>query len=116
MKALVSAIERIGEYVVIKNYETNIKSYKDYYKHLKCDVFDVVRVMWGKHDISIYVDDEGLLKSGVYGRKVKGYSQPLFGNFVITGGVDEEGNTLPIPDEINLEHYIGDINYITKGM
>lgn len=100
MRVIVSKISKVGSLC----YEADIDDYKDYYEHLECDCFDVVMVKWHGHDISIYVDDEGMLKEGNLGRMVEGYHAPLFGNMVICGGVDEEGETLPLPSEIGLHH------------
>lgn len=96
--------------------EVTIKKFEDYYTHLECDSFDVVRVEWFGKEVSIYVDDEGMLKEN-YGRNVLGYSQPLFGNMVITGGVDEEGNTLSLDASIttsNIDTLIDEVRYAIR--
>jgi len=118
MKALVSNI--IGEeYPIVKGSVVDINNYKDYYKHLECSTFDVVRVEWLGEEISIFVDDKGMLKSNNFGRMVvKGYPQPLFGNMVICGGVDNTGNTLPVPESIaviDLVELIGEVQYQIGG-
>jgi hypothetical protein len=117
MKALVSNI--IGEeYPIVKGSVVDINNYKDYYKHLECSTFDVVRVEWLGEEISIFVDDEGMLKSNNFGRMVKGCPQPLFGNMVICGGVDRNGDTIGIPENINLlnlNEFIGEIEYQIGG-
>jgi hypothetical protein len=115
MRAITSYISRVG---FIHNYEVFIDNYKDYYKHLECEMFDVVRVNWNGHDISIFVDDEALLKPRNYGRRVEGYPEALFGNMVICGGVDDEGETLDLPEEftlINVSDFISEVIYVTKG-
>jgi len=94
--------------------KVTIHNWRDYSKLLDCDLFDVVRVEWGGKDISLYVDDEGMLKEN-YGRRVEGYPEPLFGNIIVTGGVDSEGNTLSIPDDIIVSEHIGQIEYKIKG-
>ena len=94
-----------------------VKDYKDFYKLGGFDMFDVVRVNWGELDINIYLDDEGLLKSGNLGRMVEGYPNPLFGTLIITGGTDSEGNTLSVPDELNIldiPKYVGEVEYVVK--
>jgi len=83
--------------------EVQINDYKDYYKLLDAELFDVVMVRWDEINISIFVDDEGMLKSNNLGREVHGYPEPLFGNMVICGGVDIEGNTLDLPENITIE-------------
>ena len=95
--------------------KVEIGDYKDYYKLGGFENFDVVRVEWDGHEISLYVDDEGLLKSGNFGREVVGYPEPLFGTIIVTGGVDTKGNTLSIPEEINIldiPKYISDVKYV----
>lgn len=114
----IRAIVVTGKSLYEQVQEVQIESYKDYYKHICCDSFDIVRTEWDGEDISIYLDDEGLLKPQNYGRLVEGYPQPLFGNLVITGGVDAEGDTLPLPDKfnvINILKHIGEIEYVTRG-
>ena len=97
--------------------EVAINNYKDYYKHLDAGMFDVVRVRWLGRDISIFVDDEGMLKRN-FGRDVIGYPQPLFGNLVICGGVDHEGETLPL-DKVfttkNMHEFVSNIKYMIEG-
>lgn len=115
MKAIISKI--IGDGTMVSNYKAEIEDYTDYYKHGEFQLFDVVRVMWNDVEVNIYVDDEGMLRSGNFGRKVEGYPQPLFGNLILTGGVDSIGNTMDLPEEItlmNLEEFIGGIDYVTR--
>ena len=117
MRALVMDLNKVKTKDLISLYETDIKSYTDYYTHLNCDLFDVVMVEWDGEEISIYVDDEGMLKSGNLGCDVEGYPQPLFGNLVFTGGVDEEGDTLPLPEKFTMQdikRFVSKPSYITK--
>jgi hypothetical protein len=83
--------------------EVWIKNYKDYYKYLECDTFDAVTNAVG--DISAFIDDEGLLKSGnlVVDISPFAFPQPYAGNIVLVGGVDDEGETLPLPDYVTIE-------------
>jgi len=114
MRAILS---RINERMSIIDEEVSITNYKDYSKYLECDLFDVVSVEWNSEQISIFVDDEGMMKEN-FGRRVMGYPDPLFGNMVITGGVDSNGETLPAPEWLTREtvnQFIGDIEYRTKG-
>ena len=102
-------------------YEAEIGEYTDYYEHLKCEMFDVVSISvidknMVKHDLSIFVDDEGLFKPNNVGRLVGNYPQPLFGNLVIMGGVDEEGETLDCTlDLIDVVNMVSEPLYTTKG-
>jgi len=100
------------------NTKESVGDYKDYYRLGGFELFDVVRVEWKGLEISLYVDDEGMMKPNNYGREVVGYPQPLFGNIIVTGGVDAEGETLGVPEElsiVDLMDYINDPSYITKG-
>ena len=118
MKAIASNITLNENGVVeLSNKVVEISTYKDYYKHLECSTFDVARVEWLGEEISLYIDDEGLFKEGNLGREVKGYPQPLFGNIVICGGVDNKGNTLEVPDCITLENindFIKEVTHIAR--
>jgi len=102
---------------LVSNTKEKITNYKDYYKFLECDIFDVVTIDWKGYQLSLFVDDEGLLKSGNCGREIEGTCQPLFGNIVVCGGVDEEGNTMSVPIKmqiLDLMDIIGDIKYVVK--
>lgn len=116
MRAYLSEV--IGDkFPIISNTEVRITNWKDYGKFLNCELFTVVTVEYKDMVLSIFVDDEGLLKPN-FGRVVKGYPEPLFGNMIITGGVDSEGNTMKVPDKLSLmdlEELINGIEYQTKG-
>jgi len=109
--------------ILIKTDETveeiEIKDYTDYYKFGEFDLFDVVYLKWGQNlKVNVIVDDEGMLKQGNLGRRVMGYDQPLFGNIIITGDVDEEGGTLPLTDlvnESNVDYFVSPIMYKLSG-
>lgn len=79
-----------------------VKNYKDYYKLLDCSCFDVVRL---SENISIYIDDEGLFVSHPQISTIMGIGQvwQLAGNLVFTGGVDSDGNTLGLPEEVTIQ-------------
>ena len=83
-------------------FEVDIGNYKDYYTYLKCDTFDAVTNEHG--DISAFVDDDGLLKKNFLVDILPlGFPQYYAGNIVLTGGVDSEGETLPLPSYISVE-------------
>ena len=87
----------------VQSYElVDIASYKDYYPLLEAELFDVVMIEYMGHRLSVFVDDEGMLKPNNLGRLIAGYPQPIFGNIVIVGDVDSEGNTLPLPEELTV--------------
>ena len=98
--------------------EVQVSNYKDYYKLLNAELFDIIMVTWKGVDISIYVDSKGMLKSKNLGRDVKGFPEPLFGNMVICGNVDIEGNTLDLPKKITIEDVRKNVTsplYVAKG-
>jgi len=115
MRAIVSKVMD-GGYTM--TYETEIKNFTDYYKHLECDCFDIVSIDYKQHRLSMFVDDEGMLKPNNYGRIIHGYeTQPLFGNIVVLGDVDDEGNTMGCPESISINDVHKMISvpcYITK--
>lgn len=74
----IRAIVVTGKSLYEQVQEVQIESYKDYYKHICCDLFDIVRTEWDGEDISIYLDDEGLLKPQNYGRLVGGLPSTSF--------------------------------------
>ena len=94
-----------------------IEDYTDYYKLGGFKLFDVVRVDWDGMEISLFIDDEGMMKTGNFGRMVVGYPEPLFGTIIITGGTDSKGQTLSVPEELNIldvPKFISEIKYVTR--
>ena len=83
-----------------------VNEYTDYYKLLECTMFDVVYIDYKGTPLSLFIDDEGMMKANNLGRLVEGYPQPLFGTIVITGSVDDEGETLSVPDWFTTEDAI----------
>lgn len=80
--------------------EAEVSKSDDFYKLLECDLFDVVRV---SDEIDIFVDDEGLLKSGnpVSEVALDWGNTKLAGILVFTGGVDHNGATLSLKASID---------------
>lgn len=76
--------------------------YKTIYTHIGCDLFDIVYAEFGGHKLSIFVDDEGLLNSPKHFFLMDGWAQPIAGNGLILGDVDEEGETLAAPDDLEI--------------
>ena len=99
MKKIKGVLVSNGE---IKEYELEVNNYKDYYKILDCDTFDIVTRKFGDEWLDIYCDDEGLLKSGnkpsiltfCDGNLV----EQIVGNAFITSHNDE-GDTISLNDE-----------------
>ena len=100
-----------GNLLGVKITEEEVNDYTDYYKLIGCSTFDVVRL----DGADIFLDDEGLLVSGNYGRMVEGYPEQLFGNLVFTGGADDEGETLPCTLSIeDVEKMVGGVEWKTN--
>lgn len=97
-------------------YVDKVNKLDDYYKHMDCSLFDCVYVEHKGHKLTVFCDDEGMLKEGNLGRLVGNYPQPIFGDIVIAGDVDEEGNTLPCKLELEeLVDFIGDSVFEIRG-
>jgi len=115
MRAIANKINVGG----VLSYElVDIASYEDYCKHIGAEFFDVVTVEYMGHRLSVFIDDEGMLKPHNVGRMITSYPEPIFGNVIIAGDVDASGNTLPLPDEITLSNILGfssAVQYIIKG-
>lgn len=97
----------------------SVSDYTDYYKLIDndCRAFDVVYVDYKGHRLSVFCDDEGMLKTGNLGRLVANYPNPIFGNVVITGDVDSRGNTLGVPDGLGVVDFFemfGEVKWQVK--
>ena len=75
--------------------------YTTIYKHIGCDLFDVVYAKVGKHRVSIFVDDEGLLKNPQHFFMLPGMDQPIAGNGLVLGEADEQGETMALPEAVD---------------
>ena len=75
--------------------------FREIYKHLNCDTFDVAYVTIDGHDLDIYVDDEGLFNPTHFFTG-KGFHNPLAGRGLVFGRVDDEGENTSFPDGCNL--------------
>jgi hypothetical protein len=72
--------------------EVQFNGLKDMYRLIDCDLVECVS--YGK-DLDVWVDEEGLLKNDGKGFfMLPSYPQPLKGNGLLTGGVDEDGETV----------------------
>jgi hypothetical protein len=75
--------------------DKNVSELNQIYKLLEVDLIDVVEY----EGISIYVDDEGLLKSDPkLTMIIRNRNQKLYGNLLILGGVNDEGKTMGISE------------------
>lgn len=104
MGAIRAIVQKINEDGSIEAYETAINELSDYYLHLDCNLFDLVYWTINGVEVSVYCDDEGMLKSGNYGRYLlneRGVRLiPIFGNIIVVGMADEEGETLSLDSRI----------------
>ena len=84
MKAILIDSENFSvEEIDLKEDEFGEVDISEIHKHLKCSHFDVARI--GNGD-AIFVDDEGLLRSGTQPAfEHKGYHSLLVGNGVVLG-------------------------------
>ena len=117
MKKINVMVSKVIDGGMVSNTKEVVEDYTDYYKYGGFELFDMVRIQFAGEELTLVVDDEGMLKSGNYGREVVGYPEPLFGNFILTGGVDSKGATLPFPSEISLmqvNNMISEVLYVTK--
>ncbi|ERJ12520.1 DUF3846 domain-containing protein [Haloplasma contractile] len=79
--------------VVEINKNSNMSELHQIYKHLGVNLIDIVSY----RDKSIYIDDEGLLKAEPQlTMLLNDTNQYLYGNVLIMGPCDEEGETLGI--------------------
>jgi len=95
MRAILSTVTGLTK-------EGDIGNYKVYHKYIGYDSFDVIRLIWDDINVNIFIVNKGLMKPNNIGRKVFGYPELLFGNMIFTGDVNEDGGTLPLPEEITI--------------
>lgn len=79
----------------------DVAGLQDYYKQLNCDCIDIVRRKVGGWSYECIVDDEGLLKEGftLSALNPMDFNCALVGNILFFGGVDNEGELLPVTNE-----------------
>lgn len=74
-------------------FEVEFDGLDDMYRLIDCDMVECVSL---NRNTDLWVDEEGLLKNDGKGFFFyAGREEPLKGNGLITGGVDEDGETLP---------------------
>lgn len=73
------------------------------YQAIDCDTVDVVNTQLNGREVSIWVDDNGRLSNtekllnGFVVVDEQGYQHELAGTIFLTGGADEQGETLTCP-------------------
>jgi hypothetical protein len=75
----------------------------DLYRLMNCDTVDVVALDEG---LDMWVDDEGIYRNNTSNPVASMIAhlhgrcwQPYFGTVVFSGGIDENGNALPLTDQ-----------------
>lgn len=102
--------------VDVKNCETKVvtpSDYKDYYKLIGCELFDIVRRHIGDNGqkYNIICDDVGWFENSPIPSALNGDEIMFVGNILISGDVDFEGELISLTDD-DIE-YIGDhIKYL----
>jgi hypothetical protein len=73
--------------------EVEVGEYTDIYKHLGCELFDVVNV---DENNDVYVDEEGLLNLTPESKffVIDGFPQPLCGHGLVLGIDQETGDSV----------------------
>lgn len=66
--------------------------WKSIYYFIGCDTFDVVQTSDG---LSVYIDDEGMMKAEQSFFTISGFPLPLAGRALVLGKPDEDGETTP---------------------
>ncbi len=114
MGAIRGIVQRFGVDGLVETYETTVRHIDDYYKELDCRLFDVVYWSVNGVEVTIFCDDEWMLRSKNFGRYVLNEQGerlvPLFGNLLILGMADDEGETLPLDERVG----VTDVNNATE--
>lgn len=80
-------------------YEAEVEELDDFYKHLKCDCFDIATRRVGDKYFDMFVDDVGLFAENpvpsVFNADTK---EPMLVGNVIFANHDAEGNTTSLTD------------------
>ena len=81
-----------------------------YYNAIGCDTITITGLTFGKNNLDMILDDEGLLKNPDSQRyfKYKLFSQPFAGRALLVSS-DREGNTISVPHDVYHEHVERDI-------
>lgn len=80
--------------------EVEANGLEDYYRLMEVDIIDIVTREIGGKFYDIICDDEGLLKEKPIPTMFDSEKQPMiFGNIIIAGLADDEGNMTDLTDE-----------------
>ena len=80
-------------------YEAECNELDDYYRHLKCDCFDVATRKIGDRYFDMFVDDEGLFKDPAIPSVFDSDMNPMLVGNVVFANHDEYGETTSLSDD-----------------
>lgn len=95
MRGILIACSHAVDTSVIKEVDINIGS--DITHYVGCTMFDNIGLTWRGYDVTVFFDDEGLIKPNK-GRLLQGAMEPLFGNLIIMGAWDNNREIMKLPD------------------
>ena len=89
--------DSIEEFVEAKEIESNLDTY---YSEIGCDCIEIPERCIGGKLCNIICDESGLLKDDPIPSAVgKGYQEAIFGNLIVCGLADDDGELTGITDE-----------------
>ena len=89
--------DSIEEFVEAKEIESNLDTY---YSEIGCDCIEIPSRCIGGKLFNIICDESGLLKDDPIPSAVgKGYQEAIFGNLIVCGLADDDGELTGITDE-----------------
>ena len=89
--------DSIDEFVEAKEIESNLDTY---YSEIGCDCIEIPERCIGGKLFNIICDESGLLKDNPIQSAVgKGYQEAIFGNLIVCGLADDDGELTGITDE-----------------
>lgn len=89
--------DSIEEFVEAKEIESNLDTY---YSEIGCDCIEIPERCIGGKLFNIICDDEGLLKDRPIPSALgNGYKEVIFGNLIVCGLADDDGELTGITDE-----------------
>lgn len=84
---------------VLKQVSCDNDDLNTFYKHLKCDCFDIANRKIGSKRFDCFVDDVGLFTENPIISAISSDGDPMLVGNIIFANHDEEGNTTDLTDE-----------------
>lgn len=92
-----AGVDSIEELVEAKEIESNLDTY---YSEIGCDCIEIPERCIGRKLFNIICDEEGLFKDNPIPSAVgNGYREAIFGNLIVCGLADDNGELTGITDE-----------------